>query len=95
MSIKNLYEISSLVTKKQGINQLFVADNEEFEASSKYKRLIEGITQEHWKSDDEARDDLYGGNSGTKTFDMLKSRAKDRLLSMIFQSDTSKVFETP
>ncbi|MFN5222872.1 MAG: hypothetical protein ACK5DJ_01690, partial [Bacteroidota bacterium] len=95
MSIKNLYEISSLVTKRQNANQLFIADNEEFEVSLKYKRLIEGITQEKWKTDEDAKVDLYGGNSGTKTFEMLKSRAKDRLVSLIFQSDANKLFENP
>ena len=95
MSIKNLYEISSLVTKRQNANQLFIADNEEFEVSLKYKRLIEGLTQEKWKTDEDAKVDLYGGNSGTKTFEMLKSRAKDRLVSLIFQSDANKLFENP
>jgi hypothetical protein len=93
MSIKNLYEIASLVTKKQGVNQLFLADNEDFESGLKYKRLIEGIFQEQWKSDDEAKFELYGNGSGAKTFDMLKSRAKERLISMIFQSDSSKTYE--
>jgi len=93
MSIKNLYDIASLVTKKQGINPLFLADNEDFESGLKYKRLIEGIFQEQWKSDDEAKFELYGNGSGAKTFDMLKSRAKERLISMIFQSDSSKTYE--
>ena len=90
MSIKNLYEIASLVTKKQGVNQLFLADNEDFESGLKYKRLLEGIMQEQWKSDEEAKFYLYGSSSGAKTFEMLKSRAKDRLISMIFQADPSK-----
>jgi len=94
MSIKNLYEISSLVTKRQNANQLFVADNEELEAGLKYRKLIEGLTREQWKSDDEARLDLYGNKAGAKTFEMLKSRAKDRLVSLIFQSDANKLFES-
>jgi hypothetical protein len=94
MSIKNLYEIASLVTKKQGVNQLFLADNEDFESGLKYKRLLEGIMQEQWKSDEEAKLELYGNGSGAKTFDMLKSRAKERLISMIFQSDSSKTYES-
>jgi hypothetical protein len=92
MSIKILYEISSLVTKKQVGSHLLVPENEDFETGLKYQRLIEGLTRQSWESDDEARQDLYGQKAGAKTFEMLKSRAKERLISMIFMSENQKNF---
>jgi hypothetical protein len=93
MSIKNLYEISSLVTNWSNKSNSLSVDNEDFEANLKYKRLIEGLTKEQWDSDEDARNELYGMSAGLKTYDMLKSRAKDKLVSLIFQSDSKKLFE--
>lgn len=92
MSIKNLTEISSLVTKNKQFSTLQLDENEQNADSTKYIRLIEGLTKEHWKSDEDARADLYGSSTGSKSFEMLKSRAKERLVSMIFQADSKRMF---
>ncbi len=93
MSLKNLQEISSLVTdftKKDRF--LKVSDGKT--DSAKYLQLISGLAQKRWASDEEASRDLYGKELGDKTFEMLKSRAKDQLVNMIFQLDTEKSFKS-
>ncbi len=93
MSIKNLIEISSLVTKsKSGLlsQEIYIEAGSE---SSKYLRLIEGLSKGEWESDLQAEKEIYGKKVGGKTFEMLKTRAKDRLVNLIFQSDASKVFK--
>jgi hypothetical protein len=93
MSLKNLQEISSLVTDytKKG-RFLKVSDGKA--DSTKYLKLINGLAQKRWASDEEASRDLYGKELGDKTFEMLKSRAKDQLVNMIFQLDTEKRFKS-
>ncbi|MFM8950231.1 MAG: hypothetical protein ACKOKB_05570, partial [Bacteroidota bacterium] len=93
MSIKNLAEISALVTKNKASNSIQLTDSESIGDSSKYQKLVEGLIRGEWESDLEAEKEIYGKRVGGKTFEMLKTRAKDRLVNMIFQSDSSKIFK--
>jgi hypothetical protein len=93
MSLKNLQEIASLVTDLTRKNRLVEWVDEE-ESDPKYARLIKGLGTNRWQSEQEACDDLYGKELGSKTFDMLKSRAKDQLVNLIFQLDTNKQFKS-
>jgi len=93
MSIKNLQEISSLVTNFTKKNR-FVEVVDEEGGGSKYLQLIKGLGKGSWENDEEAIQDIYGKELGDKTFDMLKSRAKERLINMIFQLDTQKKFKS-
>lgn len=93
MSIKNLQEISSLVTNYTKKNR-FLRGKGTDEKGVKYLQLIRGLSEKRWESDEQAALDLYGNELGDKTFDMLKSRAKDRLVDMIFQLDTAKRFKS-
>ncbi|HMT28263.1 MAG TPA: hypothetical protein PKD91_03180 [Bacteroidia bacterium] len=93
MSIKNLQEISTLVTNFTKKNR-FVEVVDEEAGGSKYLQLIRGLGQNSWKDDEEAIQAIYGKELGNKTFDMLKSRAKERLINMIFQLDTQKKFKS-
>ncbi len=93
MSIKNLQEISSLVTNYTKKNR-FVEVIEDDGGESKYLRLIRGLGEKAWDSDDEAIEGIYDKPLGNKTFAMLKSRAKERLVNMIFQLDTQKRFKS-
>lgn len=92
MSIKNLIEISSLVTKARGSGSIHLSENELTGDSSKYIRLIDGLAKGTWKSDEEAELEIYGKVADGKTFEMLKSRAKEKLVNLIFQSDASRLF---
>ena len=56
--------------------------------------MIKGLGKGSWENDEEAIQDIYGKELGDKTFDMLKSRAKERLINMIFQLDTQKKFKS-
>ncbi|MFM7766258.1 MAG: hypothetical protein ACKO9S_00190, partial [Bacteroidota bacterium] len=85
MSIKNLAEISALVTKNKASNSIQLTDSESIGDSSKYQKLVEGLIRGEWESDLEAEKEIYGKRVGGKTFEMLKTRAKDRLVNMIFQ----------
>ncbi|MBL7916011.1 MAG: hypothetical protein JNL49_13330 [Bacteroidia bacterium] len=93
MSIKILQEISSLVTDFTKNNRYLEIKTSEA-GGMKYLKLIEGLGKKTWKNDQEAINDIYGKPLGDKTFDMLKSRAKDRLVNMIFQLDTEKKFKS-
>jgi hypothetical protein len=93
MSIKILQEISSLVTDFTKNNRYLEIKSSEA-GGMKYLKLIEGLGKKAWKDDAEAIKDIYGKPLGDKTFDMLKSRAKDRLVNMIFQLDTEKKFKS-
>jgi len=93
MSIKNLQEISSLVTNYTKKNR-FVEIVEEDEGESKYLQLIRGLGEKSWQNEEEAIQGIYGKQLGDKTFAMLKTRAKERLVNMIFQLDTQKRFKS-
>lgn len=93
MSLKNLQEISSLVTNFTKKNR-FVEVVEDDGGGSKYLQLINGLGKGSWQNDEEAIEDIYGKTLGDKTFDMLKSRAKERLINMIFQLDTQRKFKS-
>ncbi|MBK7388756.1 MAG: hypothetical protein KBH11_08160 [Bacteroidia bacterium] len=93
MSIKILQEISSLVTDFTKNNRYLEIKASEA-GGMKYLKLIEGLGRKAWKDDEEAIQDIYGKPLGDKTFDMLKSRAKERLVNMIFQLDTEKKFKS-
>ena len=93
MSIKNLQEISSLVTNYTKKNR-FVEIVEEDAGESKYLQLIRGLGQKSWHNEEDAIEGIYGKQLGDKTFAMLKTRAKERLVNMIFQLDTQKRFKS-
>lgn len=93
MSIKILQEISSLVTDFTKNNRYLTLKGDD-ESNLKYQQLIKGLGQKSFVSDEDAIASIYGNKLGTKTFDMLKSRAKERLVSMIFQLDTEKKFKS-
>ncbi len=89
MSLKNLQEIASLVTKNAKKNR-YVELVDDGEEGPKYLRLMQGLGQKRWSTDEEAQMELYGNELGDKTFDMLKLRAKEQLINLIFQLDTAK-----
>jgi hypothetical protein len=89
MSLKNLQEISSLVT-----NSLKLPPFSGVDEGSKYLRLLAGIAENRWEDEAEAREELYGKSLDSRSFDMLKSRAKEHLVNMIFQLDTEKSFKS-
>jgi hypothetical protein len=89
MSFNFLQDISSLVTNNTKIPPFSEAGEE-----SKYLRLIAGIQENRWKNDAEAEQELYGKELNIKTFEMLKTRAKEHLVNMIFQLDTQKKFKS-
>ncbi len=93
MSIKILQEISSLVTDFTKKNR-FVAVVEAEEGETKYLQLMRGLGKGGWENEEEAIQDIYNKDLGIKTFEMLKSRAKERLVNMIFQLDTQKRFKS-
>lgn len=93
MSLKNLQEISSLVTNFTKKNR-FVEVVDDEDSGSKYLQLIKGLGLQQWDDDQEATEKIYGKELGNKTFDMLKSRAKERLINMIFQLNTQKRFKS-
>lgn len=87
--MKNLQEISSLVT-----NNLKLPPFSGVDEGSKYLRLLAGIAENRWDDETEAREELYGKSLDSRSFDMLKSRAKEHLVNMIFQLDTEKSFKS-
>ena len=93
MSFKNLQEISSLVTNYTKKNR-FLSENEGETGDSKYLRLIRGMATRSFDSEDDALAGIYGKALGNKTFQMLQTRAKERLVNMIFQLDTQKRFKS-
>ncbi|MBL0341457.1 MAG: hypothetical protein IPP71_11240 [Bacteroidetes bacterium] len=93
MSIKILQEMSNLVTDFTKKNR-FVELVEEENGGFKYLQLMRGLSKGEWENDEDAIREIYGKELGNKTFEMLKSRAKDRLVNMIFQLDTQKKFKS-
>lgn len=93
MSIKILQEISTLVTDFTKKNR-FVELIDDGNGGAKYLQLIRGLGEKTWQSDEEAIQDIYGKPLGYKTFAMLKTRAKERLVNLIFQLDTQKRFKS-
>jgi len=49
MSIKNLSEISSLVTKNKASSSIQLTDSEFIGDSTKYQKLVEGLIRGEWK----------------------------------------------
>src|SRR5688572_11755358 len=92
MSIKNLQEISSLVTNYTKKNRF--VELSEGSGEAKYLQLLKGLESKSFQSDEEAIQGIYGKSLGDKTFAMLKTRAKERLINMIFQLDTQKRFKS-
>jgi len=92
MSFKNLLDISTLVTNYTKKSRF--AGMQEDQSTLKYMQLIEGLGSKNWRNEDDAVQDIYGKSLGSKTFGMLKTRAKERLVNMIFQLDTQKRFKS-
>ncbi|MEY3343536.1 MAG: hypothetical protein RL090_1220, partial [Bacteroidota bacterium] len=58
MSIKNLSEISSLVTKNKGFANFQLDENEHNAESTKYLRLIDGLVKGGWDNDNDAEREI-------------------------------------
>ncbi len=93
MSFKNLQEISTLVTNYTKKNR-FKEGTEEIGERAKYLKLISGLASKSWENEADAQTGIYDKPLGDKTFAMLKTRAKEQLVNMIFQMDTHKRFKS-
>jgi hypothetical protein len=87
--MKKLIEMSQLVTDfidASTLKHLFKQDSND----PKAYRLLEGIINKKYNDDKEAAKDLYNSSPDNKSYLMLKSRTKERMLNLIFTMDNNR-----
>lgn len=88
--MKNLKEISKLITK-QKIRKIEIFDEKYLEnADGKFHQLFEGLQNNRFRNDREAAKYLYNGTPNEPKYRQLKSRFRRRLLNTLFFIDSSK-----
>lgn len=88
--MKNLSQISNLVTTNSG-QDLRLTDDA---GNSKLRKLLEGVVKGKFRTDHEAARSLYQTSSKNKSYLMLKSRLKERLLDKFFIMDSEKAMKS-
>ncbi|HEX5002205.1 MAG TPA: hypothetical protein VFW78_06895 [Bacteroidia bacterium] len=89
MSLKILQELSSVVTKDVK-KDLFKSTKK----GSKTDQLIKTIVSDGSIDEEALSAKIYSNSLTGRSFDMLKSRAKEQLINAIFQLDTKKRFKS-
>ncbi|MEM9885423.1 MAG: hypothetical protein AAF849_05980 [Bacteroidota bacterium] len=88
--MKNLIEISKIVTKKK-IRKIEIFDDHYLEnKSSKFNEFYEALMQGKFKSDLDAADFLYSSTPKDDKYRQLKSRFRKRLLNTLFFLDVNR-----
>ncbi len=87
--MKNLSQITALVTKNSVQNRIFSTNNQK----TKLKKLLTGFAKGDFKSDREAAQMLYQTSPKSKSYLMLKSRLKEQLLDKFFLMDSESVMK--
>ncbi len=91
--MKKLVEMSQLVTDyvdPKSLLNLFKQGSYD----PKAYRLLEGIINKKYVNDEQAAFDLYKSSSTAKSYLMLKSRTKERMLNLLFTMDSNKRMKT-
>lgn len=87
--MKNLVEISKIVTKKR-ISKIEIFDKSLLnKKDSKFNEFYEGLTNEKFTTDDEAAKYLYNSTALDDKYRQLKSRFSKRLLNTLFFLDAN------
>ncbi len=87
--MKNLIEISKIVTKKR-ISKIEIFDKSLLnKKDSKFNEFYDGLVNNKFRTDDEAADYLYGTNPLDDKYRQLKSRFTKRLLNTLFFLDSN------
>jgi len=87
MHMKNLIEISRIVTKRK-IRKIEIFDNQTLRAKkSKFNEFYEALRDGKFKNDREAANTLYGCQPTDSKYRQLKSRFRKRLLNTLFFLD--------
>lgn len=87
--MKKMIEMSQLVTDfvdLDGLKHLFKQNAYD----PKSFKLLEGIISGKYKEDKDASMDIYSNTPEIKSYLMLKSRTKERMLNLLFTMDNSK-----
>lgn len=88
--MKNLIEISKIVTKKK-IRKIEIFDDHYLEnRSSKFNEFYEALTQGRFKNDRDAAAFLYDSTPKDDKYRQLKSRFRKRLLNTLFFLDVNR-----
>ncbi|MEM1327977.1 MAG: hypothetical protein AAGI23_18605 [Bacteroidota bacterium] len=88
--MKNLIEISKIVTKKK-IRKIEIFDDHYLEnKSSKFNEFYEALTQGKFKNDRDAASFLYESTPKDDRYRQLKSRFRKRLLNTLFFLDVNQ-----
>ena len=87
--MKNLIEISKIVTKKR-VSKIEIFDKSLLnKKDSKFNEFYDGLVSEKFGTDDEAADFLYGTTPLDDKYRQLKSRFSKRLLNTLFFLDAN------
>ncbi|MFI5218093.1 MAG: hypothetical protein ACHQNT_01305 [Bacteroidia bacterium] len=87
--MKKLLEMSQLVTDFMGEKSLIHIFKRDKSDPKAYK-LLEGIITGKFKDDEEAANDLYSSTPENKSYQMLKSRTREQMLSLLFTMNIEK-----
>lgn len=87
--MKKLLEMSQLVTDFVDEKRLKSLFHQESYDPKAYK-LLEGIIVKKYADDKEAAYDIYKSSPSNKSYLMLKSRTRERMVNMLFTMDNSK-----
>src|ERR1041384_4440951 len=91
--MKKLIEMSQLVTDFVDANALKLLFKQE-SADPKAYKLLDGIIAGKYSNDEEASADIYNSTPEIKSYLMLKSRTKERMLNLLFTMNNSKRMKT-
>lgn len=92
--MKKLIEMSELVTDfvdTKQLKHLFSGDSYDPKAF----KLLDGILQKRYNTDEEASFDLYESSPENKGYQMLKSRTRERMVNLVFTLDNNKRMKVP
>lgn len=88
--MKNLIEISKIVTKRK-VRKIEIFDNHSLKhKSSKFNEFYEALSANKYKNDRDAASHLYGCSPTDPKYRQLKSRFRKRLLNTLFFLDINK-----
>lgn len=88
--MKNLIEISKIVTKRK-VKKIEIFDNHSLKhKNSKFNEFYEALSANKYKNDRDAAAHLYGCSPTDPKYRQLKSRFRKRLLNTLFFIDVNK-----
>ena len=88
--MKKLSQISSLVTTYSSRKRLMIDDD----SKSKLNKLLKGVVSGKYKRDQDAAHSLYHTSPKSKSYLMLKSRLKERLLDEFLHIDSNRAMKS-